>query len=439
VAKAIAMILELACTFLLLGAQSATAPTLEVRIQSVLAESRSGSSLSIEGQASRLSELGPNAIPVLFDLLQAEPLPPFLALAHSCSPAAIEVLDPRQEQVVVAALQKFRRPQLVRPVTDLLLGTTSVRPRADGLRVLGVVGDGRDLPLLCRSIAPITANGDVESALAPPFREAAAAILRRDITAIFGVQSLLRDLPSATRLCVVHVLADLATAPAIEILSQRLGMEPLEDAILLNEIARAAPSVPLPVEPAVLATVRPHLRSENAALARAAAQCVGGLEDVESIADLIELLSHSDSGVRQVAHAALCRIAGVNFAPDGQRWKTWRDGETKWFEKVAPHWIEDFLTGANLEKAHAIAELSQHPLFRGEIAAVLQRSLPGESESIRRLGIGALRQLGAASATAFLEICAGDPDPAIAAEAKAALERIRRLRAPAGTLVRSVG
>jgi len=324
-------------------------------------------------------------------------------------------------------------------LTELLLRTTRARPRADALRVFGAVGDGRDVSLLCRSIAPVSANGDVDPALAPPFREAVAAILRRDITALFGVQSLLRNLPAASRLCMVHALADLATAPALGILSQRLGMEPLEDAILLNEIARAARSVPLPVEPAVLESLRPHLRSENPILVRAAADAVGGLEDVESITDLIELLAHADSGVRQVAHAALCRITGVSFPPDGPRWRAWRDGEAKWFEKVAPHWIEDFLTGANLEKARAIAELSQHPLFRSEIAAVLQRSLLGEPDSIRRLGIGALRQLGAASATPFLEICAEDSDPAIAAEAKAALERIRRLRAPAGALARATG
>jgi HEAT repeat protein len=433
------MVLELAGALLLLGAQSSAAPTPESRIERVLAESRSGSDIPILEQAARLSELGPNAIPVLFDLLRAEPLPPFLAPARAFSPVGIEALDPRQSRVVVAALQKFRRPQLVGPLTEILLGTTRVPPRANALRILGAVGDGRDLPLLCRSIAPISTNGDVDPALAQPFREAAAEILRRDLTALFGVQSLLRDLPAASRLCMIRALADLATAPALAILSQRLGAVPLEDAILLNEIARAASSVPLPVEPAVLEALRPHLRSENPILARAAARCVGGLEDVASIADLIELLAHPDGGVRDVAHAALCRIGGVSFPPDGPRWRAWRDGETQWFEKTAPRSIEDFLTGADLDKSRAIAELSQHPLFRAEIAAVLQRSLPDASAPIRLLGLGALRQLGAATAIPFLETCAEDPDPAVAAEAKAALERIRKLRAPAGATPRVTG
>jgi HEAT repeat protein len=197
---------------------------------------------------------------------------------------------------------------------------------------------------------------------------------------------------------------------------------------VLADLAQASRKVPLPVDSSVLELVRPYLRSEQTVLVQNAAVSLGGFEDEECIADLVQLLSHPDTGVRGAAHEALRSIAGVGLWPDVARWTSWLEGERTWHEKAAPGRIEEIRSGGVGDRARAIADLAEHPLYRNEIATELQSVLPHAEDEIRLLGIRALGQLGAATAVPFLESCSLDPQAGLAAEARLAIARIQSQR-----------
>jgi HEAT repeat protein len=399
-----------------------------IKAYRALALSRASAAVPSETESQYLFELGSGAIRPLLGVLETEIVP---RVDGDTQPPALEgekKLDARQEAVIVAALAKFGRKPLVPPMTRELAKPSSVRFRADCLRLLEAVGDREDLRLICQVVAPADANGDIEPALGPGFVEAATSILSRDPTALLAVGELWREIPSATRLCLYRALGELASPLSVSILGLRLGREAAEDPFVLADLARASKKVPLPVEGSVLELVRPYLKSEEPVVVQGAAACLGGFQDEGCIGDLIELLSHADGGVRGAAHQALRSIGGVGLWADVPRWTSWYEGEREWHEATAPGRIESIRNGRVGERARAIADLTEHPLYRKEIAVELQEVLPNAEDEIRLLGIRALGQLGAATAVPFLESCTLDPEPGLAAEARAALGRIQAQR-----------
>jgi hypothetical protein len=399
-----------------------------IKAYRALARTHAGATVSAESESRYLFELGSGVILPLLGVLETEIVPGVDADVPPSAQGSAKSLEVQQEDVIVAALAKFGRKPVVQAMTRELAKTSSVRFRADCLRLLSAVGDRDDLRLICQIASPAGENADLDPTLAPVLVDAATSIFSRDFGALFAVGDLWRGIPSATRLCLYQALGAVASPVSVSILGLRLGRQAAEDPFVLADLSRASKRVPLPVESSVLELVRPYLLSEQTVLVQSAAICLGGFQDEKSIAGLIQLLSHSDAGVRGAAHQALCSIAGVGLWPDVSRWTSWYEGERMWCAVDAPSRIQEIRNGDAGERAHAIAELSEHPLYRKDMALELQNVLPHEPDEIRILGIRALGQLGAATSVPFLESCMLDPAPDLAAEARAALGRIQAQR-----------
>lgn len=399
-----------------------------IKAYRALSLARAGGSTSAEAESQYLFELGAGVIPPLLGVLETGTLPRVEGDGSSSAPGSEKSLSAQQEDAILAALAKFGRKPLVQPMTRELAQTSSARFRGDCLRLLKAVGDREDLRLICQVVAPADANGDVDPALGPLFVDAAVSIFSRDFAALFAVGELWKDLPSATRLVMYHALGEVASPLSVSILGLRLGRQAAEDPFVLADLARASRKVPLPVDSSVLELVRPYLKSEQTILVQSAASALGGFQDEECVAQLIELLSNPDSGVRGAAHQALRSISGIGLWPDASRWTSWYEAERTWYEKTAPDRFEQIRNGHVGERARAIAELTEHPVYRKEIAAELQDLLPRAEDEIRLLGVRALGQLGAATAVPFLESCTLDPQSDLAVEARSTIARIRAQR-----------
>jgi HEAT repeat protein len=369
-------------------------------------------------RAARLENLGPDAVPILLDILGADTVP-----FATPDPAAVLVDDPK-ESLIVAALKRFERAELVPPIARSAPSSSSTRLRRAAVEALGTVGDRRDLSLLCRIATPGGPNDDLEPRLDAALRKATLDILRRDFGAYLALQDLLRGQFSATRLCLYRALADTFASQALAILVQRLGTEPIEDPLLLTEIARGSRFVPLPPEIGVREALRPYLHSDQTVLVQAATTSLGNLEDPDAVPDLIEQLRHADSFVRDCSHVALQKITGEKLLPDRDRWAAWYAGEREWYRERSRACIQDLRTEVEIRKHVAMAEFSKHPLYREEFTGHMLRTLPRESEGLQRLGICALGLMGSTSAVPYLEAMQTDANPELSGEARAALGRI---------------
>ena len=415
---------EIALAFAALGfVAHQTTPAEQAR--EVLLAARGDGAPTAQFSSERLFQAGPTLIPVLFESLESGLVPG--------SPPAVE-LDPVQEEIAIDTLVRFRRQVLEKPLARLLANTQRPAARADGLRILGAVGDARDLKALCRALRPSSPDEDPDLQESRLFRAAVVAILARDPVALSSIRELLHTEPSAIRFYLVGALADLGSSQALECLSSQLGGRPEEDLLLLSEISRAAAGTKLPVDVRVAPTVRMCLHRSDPNEVRAAAEALGRMEDENSIEELVGLLRCGDAEVARTAHTALCAITGAELLPDPLRWRAWLDAESDWFTKVAPALAVEFETADRLRKAQVIGEMAAHPRFRREIADTLRRILRSERPDVVRVGCAALRQLGAQTAIPFLEECASRQEPELAAAAREALAAFRARRTGQGRL-----
>lgn len=385
----------------------------QVRIREVLLDP----SIDVEAKASRLAQAGTAIVPGLFDLLATGSMPG--------GPQG-ETASAKQEEIAVATLAHFRRGDLGRRIDPLLDATSRPAARQSGFRLLGSVGERADLALLCDALRGSDPDADPDPEEARLFQVSVASILGRDELAYPAVRNALHGAAPTLRYYLLGALARTDSKTALEILSTELAKRPEETAYILTESAKLASAVELPVDGAVAASFRLHLFSDDASLVRPAAACLGGLQDVDSVYDLVQLLGHAHPDVSRAALEALRAITGANFAADAERWRAWLLAEAEWKSEAFPR-IATVFGGTNaLEKMAALQELAGHPLHRVETARLLESSLTGESSPLVAAACSALRQIGATTAVPFLETCAADPSPAVAGEAKAALDALRR-------------
>jgi hypothetical protein len=393
--------------------ESSASRSAQVRIREVLLDP----SPDVEAKAARLAQAGSPVVPGLFDLLATGSMP---------GGAQGETASSKQEEIAVDTLARFRRGELGRRIDPLLDAASRPAARQNGFRLLGKVGERSDLALLCDALRGTDPEADPDPEEARLFQVSVASILGRDELAYPAVRNLLHAATPTLRYYLLGALAQTDSRSALEILSTELSKRPEETAYILTETAKLAAAVELPVDGAVAASIRLHLFSDDASLVRPAAACLGCLQDVDSVYDLVQLLGHEHPDVAGAALEALRTITGANFAADPERWRTWLLREAEWKSEAFPR-ITKVFGGTNaLEKMAALQELAGHPLHRVETARLLESALTGESSPLVAASCSALRQIGATTAVPFLETCAADPSPAVASEAKAALDALRR-------------
>ncbi len=327
---------------------------------------------------------------------------------------------------MIAALSRFPRAVLLQPVSRVLQTSERARTRAACLRVVGAVGDQRDLELLCSAVRPRDKGAELDPSLSQEFEQAVGGILLSDETAFVSIKRCLRIEPSATRKSLFRALADTVSEPGLEELGQNLGIHPDEDPLLLGEMKRASALIRLPVPDSIPNYLRPRLVEDDPYRLALAVECIGSLEDTDSLDALLPLLRHSDPEVARAAHAALCSITGIRLIPDPKRWDTWLQSETAWFADELPRLASEFRRADGPACASAIAEMAAHPLHRRELAEMLGRDLARRPPVVRDMACAALRQLGGAYALQSLDRCAQDLDGEAASRAQRALAGLPR-------------
>ena len=370
-----------------------------------------------EAKAARLAQAGSAVVPVLFEALSTGVLP--------WSPDG-DPISAKQAEIAAGTLAHFRRGEIGHRIDPLLQAGARPEARRSGFQILGQVGERSDLALLCDSLRGPDPDADPDPEEARLFQASIAAILGRDELGYPMVRGLLRAATPTLRYYLLGAVARTDSKAALEILSTELAKRPEETAYILTEASRLASVVELPADGAVAASIRLHLFSDDASLIRPAAECLGRLQDVDSVYDLVQLLGHPHPDVAAAALEALRSITGASFAADAERWRAWLLAEAEWKSEAFPRLAAVFGGTNALEKMAALQELAAHPLQRVETARLLESSLTGESSPLVAAACSALRQIRAATAVPFLETCAADPSPAVAEEARASLEALRR-------------
>jgi len=379
------------------------------KVRTMLLAIRADEPESREVQASRLVGLGTAAIPVLLE-----------ALGSGLVPASPEAMDEAREAAAIRALSHRSRAELLQPATALLDRSTRAHTSALVVRLLGAVGDRRELARLCRTARPVSGE-IVDGELTDAFEAAATGILTRDVTAWTTAHGLVRSEQDAVRWSLFRALANAASEPTLAVLAAELGVHPDDDVFLLEQLTQASAALPPPLPGSIVAPVRLYLESEQQPFVEKAIRCLAAMEDTESVEELIRLLRKGEPEIVRTAHAALVSITNVGLLPDAERWERWYTEECAWFRDDFPGLAQNLSGGSAVVVVQAISRMAAHPLYRREIAEALTLALEREPAALRWMACSALQQLRAKAAIPFLERCAEDPDPRLALEARRAL------------------
>lgn len=414
---ALALSLAVATTFQARAPESPAHRSAVARIREVLLDP----STATDARAARLAQAGPPIIPALLELLASGVLP------------GSEDGQPTygaQEDAAIAALARFRRGEIGTKIDPLLEPAARPGARRAAIRLLGSVGERTDLARLCDALRGPDPDSDPDSENARLFRTSVASILARDEQALTEVRALFRKATPALRFHLIGALGQTGSGEALAILVGELSARSEETGCILAECAKLAAVVALPVDESIASAFRLRLHSDDASEVRSSAECLGGIQDAESVYDLTLLLGNPQPDVTSAALDALRSITGASFRPDPERWRSALLAEAEWHAESLPR-LTTTLGGTNsLDKMAAIQELAAHPQYRAETALLIERSIRGEAAALVAAACSALRQMGAATAVPFLEECAADASPEVSAEARTALEAIRSRRAP---------
>jgi HEAT repeat protein len=335
-----------------------------------------------------------------------------------------ELLTPEQEAELVGLVVSFRRGAWQVWIDRLLESPAHSADRRLAVRILGAGGRGADLPLLAR-IAQLEEDGDLlERTFAETFEPAITSLVARDPHAGGELKRTALETSIGVRRSLAHGLGGVGGARALEELAALLGFDEALDPTLLAQIAKVARAAPQPFDEPVLQQVRNCLLSEEPQILAAASSALAGLQDLESVDPLLELLAHETPSARGSAHRALKAICGVNFPAERARWEPWLAEERAWFADRAAGTIADLASENRMTLVAALNEIGMQRLYRRalseEVLGLLERSDAQE----RALACQTLAQLGVRGSLPRLIEALDDEDDGVSAAAWTAVQEI---------------
>lgn len=388
--------------------------------------------------AARLGALGSTHVPPMFDAIATRSYFDLDEHEH----VRTLPLRGRHEALLFRTLAELP-PTTVRPHLHRTVTPGATRGERDlALQLLGQVGTEEDVPVLLAAAAPDPGARRVEKPVLELFRIGLQGILRRSPAVPHALEAGFGELHPSLVAPLVRTIAALESRPALESLTNLLGVVEEADGLLLLEIGRLAGRVPAPFHRNVCAAIRGYLLQNDVQNLLRASDVIGNLEDREALPILIGLLDHPAIAVAQEADEALQLMTRQDLGGDRDRWDEWYSKTMRWWNEDAPELLDDLRHGEPGEASRALLELSKQRVFRHDLVEHVTAVLDRPENELVLLACAVLGHLGSWQAIGILVERLDDPDAKVQAEAMRALQRItgynHRDAAPWRELARSL-
>lgn len=362
----------------------------------------------------RLDRLGPEAAPALWAVLTGQALGE-LELDRAASRAlARRALAGWPDEAAVAQLVAGLRPESGPGQRLELVELLSWTESRAALAAIFAVLHGMD-PLQLRG-SRVTSS--LAAALEP--------VLLADERAFQELAERLPELEPALLPAVVEAVRGLRHPGAFLVLAELASHEPALESAVLAALGRGARR---PVPEAAWRCVdlaRRALTAIDPRQRRLAAVALGRLGDGDSFFSLVACLEDHDRVVRRCALEALQELSGIRRQWSAAQWRSWQEGEEAWL--AASDALAAVLAHGDPQRAaEAAHEAARHRLFAERAAELLCEGLQHPQARIRALVCGLLERLEHARAIPALVDASGDPDAAVRAAARRALEALTGL------------
>lgn len=371
--------------------------TIAERVQRILTDAEADPALSVDVAGRELINLGPEALPPIFDALCAS--------IASSTPSAGPASD-RIESVQLFAFHHTPPAQLSTFLEHQAVPDATLDVRRAALRILSEISTARDLGLMLRLADRTPADRGLEQSL----EAALDALLARDASTYLALERSYLETATALRRAIVRSVSRAETLDGARLLSRFLYRDDDLRPLLLVSIGRMGRALPRPIGEDVLSNVRRFLAEADPLALPEAILAVGHLDDCESIPQLIALLKSPRRGLRANALWSLKRITGLGIAETPDRWTSWYQSEREWWQDEWPSTLADLHCTNSRRTKVALMDVATRHLGRHALAREVVQVLTHDDIEVATLACSTLAQLESRSAVPGLVDCLGHSD-----------------------------
>jgi HEAT repeat protein len=353
-----------------------------------------------QGAASEIAALGGPVVPALLAMLAERNVPPVGELPK-------QGLSSLQESVVLAAIARIGAEPVEQALAPWLASASSIRARSAALLVLGEVAPADGITRML-AIAITEEEVELDRTLKDALRHGVAGVLERSDRALAVLEHNWRSGRPELIPALALAVGDTRNSQGVAILADILTWHAEHQLLLMSQIRLIGPSPRRSVNREVGRMLEPLLVGEDSAQTSAALLTLAALRDEALVPRAIELLAGDSQALAGTAHFALKKIAGLSFPPVHAIWKTWYDGEVEWFARDSRHEIARLDSGKDEEVVAVIRTISQHRLYREELADALAGALEHPNSTIRVHVCQGLQELGSEAAVPALVLALDD-------------------------------
>lgn len=365
---------------------------LEAKIQRILLKQRSPQE---EAEVVKtLVAMGSDAIPVLLEWILGDPLSKGAKEGDT-----IPIVFGQMEQVrrmARAAIEGFPRSNVLKAIQANRPSEPDQEKDLSRLRLIGELGSARGFPLFFE----ISSNLDsriLHSQHHRMWAEAAIAnILASETEALKALTQELDGLSEVDLSIVVGALSQVpradAMTPLLKIVSNDAPTESRLKALGRKALEFAWVSNPDP---------RPYLRliavSNDSTLRRHATYYLAQLLDLQSVETLIDQINPETVEGRSAARS-LSFMAGGRLYDSAPEWEAWWKREQEFWRSRGQDLLKSLPDDRPGVALKALKELTQHPVYRAELAEALAYSLVDLPPETALTACKTIEQIGSARA-----------------------------------------
>lgn len=321
-----------------------------------------------------LAELGPERIPVLYDLVVGRGLDRLLGAGGDWAPAAW-VCEP--DEIGAVSQQALERLPARHVVAHLEkeLGGADLSQKLLALRILGGLGSQEGLELAWRTAASCGDRGLAHANVRRSVIAALGAILRDNPRAFEWVEERASEASPLLCLALVDSVVAAEDPRGMACLQALLREFPEQQAAVLEGMAELERLFPWRLAGGLTSHLTRLARSPDWEERRLFAALEARVHDVDLVPGLIDLLDDGDGRVQRAAVLAIEEVGRLPLGRDAAAWEAWYEREHAWWEQEGGALAETLLHTANGRATEALRELSQHPLYRHEAARTIGETL----------------------------------------------------------------
>ena len=389
----------------------AGSPSHEAQVSAALATLRDGEAEAGTACRQRLSALGRSAVPTLLTFL----LDPYHAQDEQGP-----LVGPDAQQALIEVLGAYPQSLVLPELHAQLEDVDALEDRRRCVKLLGRLGGASSVEPTLALVAGMEPVRRQMHTIQRELQSTLALVLERHPEAYGTLLATVEDLEPLLQATVARAIGAAGGGQGLAVLERLMGRTVELDRAALEAVGQLDPTDPACLD-GCAGLLSWHLNSDDVESRRFATASMARHGGVDQLDALLSLLEAPDARVRRNAHLAVRSITGLDLGTSPEPWAAWLQRELAWYEHSSPGLLETAAQGDAGAAFKAMRELSEHRLFRRELAEQLAPVLSRPEEVLAVAACGALGRLGGPAAVAPLEDTLDDRREAVARAAATAL------------------